>query len=152
MRPIAVTIQIIRILISHFDIGSVLPIFPSFPHDPFQTTLLLNTDPPHVPSSCICSSTLTLRSAGHSVILSHAYATTLYREEFKEKQGGQIGITLNGDWAMPYDDSPASKSSDFRFHVFLFFHKAPHSPGFNISDIEAAQHALDVAIGMYSRI
>ncbi|KAK7682745.1 Beta-glucosidase 1B [Cerrena zonata] len=62
--------------------------------------------------------------AGHSVILSHAYTVKLYREEFKEKQGGQIGITLNGDWAMPYDDSPAN--------------------------IEAAQHALDVAIGWFA--
>lgn len=49
-------------------------------------------------------------SAGHSVILAHANAVKAYREEFKAKQGGQIGITLNGDWAMPYDDSPASES------------------------------------------
>ncbi|THG95264.1 hypothetical protein EW026_g6363 [Hermanssonia centrifuga] len=62
--------------------------------------------------------------AGHSVILSHAYAVKLYREEFKAKQDGQIGITLNGDWAMPYDDS--------------------------IQNIEAAQHALDVAIGWFA--
>ncbi|KAI0073536.1 beta-glucosidase 1B [Panus rudis PR-1116 ss-1] len=61
---------------------------------------------------------------GHSVILAHAYAVKLYREEFKAKQGGQIGITLNGDWAMPYDDSP--------------------------ENIEAAQHALDVAIGWFA--
>lgn len=44
------------------------------------------------------------------MILSHAYAVKVYREEFKAKQGGQIGITLNGDWAMPYDDSPESKT------------------------------------------
>ncbi len=50
-----------------------------------------------------------LYSAGHSVILSHAYAVKLYREEFKAKQDGQIGITLNGDWAMPYDDSIQSE-------------------------------------------
>ncbi|KAG2739879.1 glycoside hydrolase family 1 protein [Suillus brevipes Sb2] len=61
---------------------------------------------------------------GHSVILSHAYAVKLYREEFKAVQGGQIGITLNGDWAMPYDDSP--------------------------QNVEAAQHALDVAIGWFA--
>ncbi|OJT04041.1 Beta-glucosidase 1B [Trametes pubescens] len=47
--------------------------------------------------------------AGHNVILSHAYASKLYREEFKAAQGGTIGITLNGDWALPYDDSPESK-------------------------------------------
>ncbi|KAJ7075330.1 beta-glucosidase [Mycena belliarum] len=61
---------------------------------------------------------------GHNVILSHAYATKLYREEFKSKQGGQIGITLNGDWQMPYDDSP--------------------------ENVAAAQHALDVAIGWFA--
>ncbi|OBZ65385.1 hypothetical protein A0H81_14526 [Grifola frondosa] len=54
-------------------------------------------------------------------MLSHAYAVKLYREEFQTHQGEQIGITLNGDWAIPYDDSP--------------------------ENIEAAQHALDVTIG-----
>lgn len=47
-------------------------------------------------------------SVGHHVILSHAYAVKIYREEFKEAQGGQIGVTLNGDWAVPYDDKPES--------------------------------------------
>ncbi|KAJ8596076.1 glycoside hydrolase family 1 protein [Rhizopogon salebrosus TDB-379] len=61
---------------------------------------------------------------GHNVILSHAYAVKLYREEFKAAQGGQIGITLNGDWAMPYDANP--------------------------QNVEAAQHALDVAIGWFA--
>ncbi|KAI0342472.1 beta-glucosidase 1B [Trametopsis cervina] len=61
---------------------------------------------------------------GHSVILAHANAVKAYREDFKQKQGGEIGITLNGDWAMPYDDSPAN--------------------------VEAAQHALDVAIGWFA--
>ena len=42
------------------------------------------------------------------MILSHAYAVKLYREQFKAAQGGTIGITLNGDWALPYDDSPES--------------------------------------------
>ncbi|EMD36781.1 glycoside hydrolase family 1 protein [Gelatoporia subvermispora B] len=62
--------------------------------------------------------------AGHSVILAHAHAVQLYRSEFKAAQGGQIGITLNGDWALPYDDSP--------------------------QNIAAAQHALDVAIGWFA--
>lgn len=61
---------------------------------------------------------------GHNVILAHAYAVKLYRDEFKDVQGGQIGVTLNGDWAMPYDNSP--------------------------ENIAAAQHALDVAIGWFA--
>lgn len=50
-------------------------------------------------------------SVGSNVILAHATAVQLYRQEFKSRQGGQIGITLNGDWAMPYDDNPESESS-----------------------------------------
>lgn len=49
-----------------------------------------------------------LFSVGHNVILSHAHAVKVYRDEFKPTQGGQIGITLNGDWQMPYDDNPES--------------------------------------------
>ncbi|KAI1786207.1 beta-glucosidase [Ganoderma leucocontextum] len=61
---------------------------------------------------------------GHHLILAHAYTCKLYREEFKAKQGGSIGITLNGDLALPYDDSP--------------------------ENIAAAQHAFDVAIGWFA--
>jgi beta-glucosidase/6-phospho-beta-glucosidase/beta-galactosidase len=67
-----------------------------------------------------------LNSVGHSVILSHAYAVKLYREEFKQKQGGQIGITLNGDWAMPYDDSPQSELND----ICLVARRIANFPGF----------------------
>ncbi|KAF9531231.1 glycoside hydrolase family 1 protein [Crepidotus variabilis] len=61
---------------------------------------------------------------GHHIILAHAHAVKVYREQFKPTQKGQIGITLNGDWAMPYDDTP--------------------------ENIDAAQHALDFAIGWYA--
>ena len=109
--------------------------------------------------------------------MAHAYAVKAYREEFKEKQGGQIGITLNGDWAMPYDDSPASeyfhlsglvvlsgvvcnlgarkrvfirwielRSLVSQYMISLLIYFKPRV------DIEAAQHALDVAIGMFMRV
>ncbi|KAF8240408.1 glycoside hydrolase family 1 protein [Tricholoma matsutake] len=58
---------------------------------------------------------------GHNLIVSHASVVKLYRDEFKAIQGGQIGITLNGDWQMPYDDKS--------------------------ENVIAAQHALDFAIG-----
>ncbi|KAF8550222.1 glycoside hydrolase [Imleria badia] len=61
---------------------------------------------------------------GHSAILSHAYAIKVYRDKFKSIQKGEIGITLNGDWAIPYDDSP--------------------------ENVEAAKHALGVAIGWFA--
>jgi beta-glucosidase len=33
---------------------------------------------------------------GHNILLAHAHAVQIYREEFKLKTGGEIGITLNG--------------------------------------------------------
>jgi hypothetical protein len=50
-------------------------------------------------------------SAGHSLILAHAHAVKVYREEFAPYQGGQIGITLNGDMSTPYDNTQASEWS-----------------------------------------
>ncbi|KAI7228135.1 glycoside hydrolase family 1 protein [Hortaea werneckii] len=41
--------------------------------------------------------------AGHNILVSHGAAVRVYREEFKPKDGGQIGITLNGDWVEPWD-------------------------------------------------
>ncbi|KAJ7594048.1 beta-glucosidase [Mycena floridula] len=61
---------------------------------------------------------------GHSLLIAHASAVQLYRSTFKPTQHGQIGITLNGDWAMPYDSS--------------------------LENIAAAQHALDFAIGWFA--
>lgn len=47
-------------------------------------------------------------STAHNLILAHAHAVKVYRDEFKTKQGGQIGITLDCHWLLPYDDSPES--------------------------------------------
>lgn len=54
---------------------------------------------------------LTTLSVGQNVILAHASAVDVYRREFKPKQGGVIGITLNGDWQMPWDDTPESEAA-----------------------------------------
>ena len=48
---------------------------------------------------------------GHSLLIAHASAAKLYINEYKPKQKGMIGITLNGDWTEPYDVSPESESS-----------------------------------------
>ncbi|KAJ3460768.1 hypothetical protein MRS44_011635 [Fusarium solani] len=40
---------------------------------------------------------------GHSLILAHAAAARLYNKEFKPKQGGQIGISISGDYFEPWD-------------------------------------------------
>ncbi|EKM56612.1 glycoside hydrolase family 1 protein [Phanerochaete carnosa HHB-10118-sp] len=54
----------------------------------------------------------------HNIILAHAHAVKLYRDEFKEKQGGQIGITLDSTWLIPYDDTDASKEATLRAMEF----------------------------------
>ncbi|KAL7419161.1 hypothetical protein Q5752_005997 [Cryptotrichosporon argae] len=61
---------------------------------------------------------------GHNLILSHAHAARLYQAEFQPRQAGTIGITLNGDWAEPYDDSP--------------------------ENIRAAQDKMDAAVGWFA--
>ncbi|TFL04985.1 glycoside hydrolase family 1 protein [Pterulicium gracile] len=60
----------------------------------------------------------------HNELVAHAHVVKLYRDQYKRQQGGQIGITLNGDWCMPYDDSP--------------------------ENIAAAQRSLDFHIGWYA--
>lgn len=48
----------------------------------------------------------------HNVMIAHANVVKMYRDEFKPSIGGTIGITLNGDWVVPYDDSPESEYQD----------------------------------------
>ncbi|KAI0340378.1 beta-glucosidase 1A [Trametopsis cervina] len=60
----------------------------------------------------------------HNLILAHAYAVQLYRTEFQQKQKGQIGITLDCHWLIPYDDSP--------------------------ENVEAAQRGIDFKLGRYA--
>eukprot|EP00803_Ostreobium_quekettii_P010866 evm.model.scf_3951EXC.1 EVM.evm.TU.scf_3951EXC.1 scf_3951EXC:4013-7173(-) len=42
--------------------------------------------------------------AAHTILLAHAKAAKVYREDFKARQGGVIGITLNCDWREPKPD------------------------------------------------
>jgi hypothetical protein len=41
-------------------------------------------------------------------MLAHAHASKLYSRKYRPSQGGKISITLNGDWAEPWDDIPES--------------------------------------------
>ncbi|KAH6879839.1 putative beta-glucosidase [Thelonectria olida] len=40
---------------------------------------------------------------GHALILSHARAARLYNKEFKPSQGGSIGVSISGDYFLPWD-------------------------------------------------
>ncbi|KAK5990090.1 Beta-glucosidase 1B [Cladobotryum mycophilum] len=43
--------------------------------------------------------------AGHNELVAHGRAVKVFREEFKPFCGGEIGIVLNGDYALPWDAS-----------------------------------------------
>jgi len=49
----------------------------------------------------------------HHLLLAHADAVDSYRKNFQTVQGGQIGITLNGDWCEPF--SPADTEGSLSF-------------------------------------
>ncbi|KAG4384794.1 hypothetical protein AAZX31_13G324400 [Glycine max] len=59
----------------------------------------------------------------HNILLAHAKAVQLYRNSYKESQNGEIGITLDSRWFVPYSDAS--------------------------SDIEATERALDFEIGWF---
>ncbi|ONI35248.1 hypothetical protein PRUPE_1G525400 [Prunus persica] len=50
----------------------------------------------------------------HNLLLAHATAVRLYREKFQEKQGGQIGISLVGQYAEPYSESLLDRAAAIR--------------------------------------
>ncbi|EGP87922.1 unnamed protein product [Zymoseptoria tritici ST99CH_3D1] len=62
---------------------------------------------------------------GHHILIAHAAAVKIYREEFQSSQQGVIGITLNGDWVEPWD--PADSK-----------------------DVEACQRKLEFSIGWFA--
>jgi beta-glucosidase len=46
--------------------------------------------------------------AGHNMLIAHGRAVKAYRDDFKPTNGGEIGITLNGDATYPWDpEDPA---------------------------------------------
>jgi beta-glucosidase len=49
--------------------------------------------------------------AGHHLLLAHAKAVQVYRQEFQARQKGQIGITNNCDWREPLTDTPLDQEA-----------------------------------------
>ncbi|KAI1330366.1 family 1 glycosyl hydrolase [Xylariaceae sp. FL0255] len=73
---------------------------------------------------------------GHNILVAHGRAVKVYRDEFKPMDKGQIGITLNGDWAYPWDDEDpkdieaANRKIEFAISWFadpVYFGKYPDS-------------------------
>ncbi|KAH6869679.1 putative beta-glucosidase [Thelonectria olida] len=57
---------------------------------------------------------------GHNILLAHATAVKIYREEFKPTDRGEIGITLNCDWAYPFNpDDARDQAACSRFIDFF---------------------------------
>ncbi|WP_020570938.1 GH1 family beta-glucosidase [Neolewinella persica] len=58
-------------------------------------------------------------TVGHHLILAHAKAVKIYRQEFKATQGGVIGMTNNCDWRHPLTDRAADHAAAQRSVEFL---------------------------------
>nr|POF25856.1 beta-glucosidase 12 [Quercus suber] len=60
----------------------------------------------------------------HNQLLAHASAVEVYRQKYQEAQKGLMGISLVGDWVVPYsnatqDQDAAQRAHDFRFGWFM---------------------------------
>ncbi|WCJ19201.1 beta glucosidase 12 [Euphorbia peplus] len=61
---------------------------------------------------------------GHNQLLAHAAAAKLYKEKYEISQKGQIGISLNAVWMVPYSDLKkdklaATREVNFQFGWFM---------------------------------
>ncbi|XP_047122275.1 beta-glucosidase 34-like [Schistocerca piceifrons] len=56
--------------------------------------------------------------AAHTVIRAHAMVYRLYDEQYRSTQNGKVGITLNCDWFVPYDDLEESLEAQERVIEF----------------------------------
>ncbi|KAF5197214.1 Beta-glucosidase protein, partial [Thalictrum thalictroides] len=54
----------------------------------------------------------------HHMILAHASAAQLYKQKYKAKQRGEIGIAILGNWFLPYSDLPEDLAASDRFTDF----------------------------------
>lgn len=105
---------------------------------------------------------------GHNALLAHAAAVQIYNTNFKAKQAGVIGITVDSDWAEPVTSSPDDKDASQRHLEFslgwfldpIFFGQYPTSmrqilgerlPEFTAEQRNLVQGSFDfVGINHYS--
>ncbi|KAM3358468.1 beta-glucosidase 13-like [Capsicum galapagoense] len=96
----------------------------------------------------------------HHLLLAHAKTVNLYREQYKAKQKGKIGISLISNWFVPYstkeeDIDAAQRGLDFMFGWFIdpvtygdypaSMHKAAKNrlPKFTIEETEMVKNSYD---------
>ena len=80
-------------------------------------------------------------SVSHHLLLAHGHTVKLYRDGFKEKQGGKIGITLDCHWLMPYDESPESQSKS----ISCIYQRQAN--GLFLIDIKATERGFAAKLG-----
>ncbi|KAJ4956678.1 hypothetical protein NE237_013461 [Protea cynaroides] len=56
--------------------------------------------------------------AAHNIILSHATATSIYRERYQVNQSGMIGMVMNSAWYVPFRNIPTDRSAAQRVLAF----------------------------------
>ncbi|XP_058975510.1 myrosinase 1 [Musca domestica] len=62
---------------------------------------------------------------GHNLLKAHAEVVHMYRAEYKKRQGGRMGITLDTSWMEPKSNSPEDREASQRaleFYVGWFGH------------------------------
>ncbi|KAK3012919.1 hypothetical protein RJ639_009676, partial [Escallonia herrerae] len=68
----------------------------------------------------------------HNLLLSHAAAVQLYRQKYQAAQKGHIGISLNTEWMVPYNEtSKKDQAAADRALAFMFMeplHKGTYPP------------------------
>ncbi|KAF9595383.1 hypothetical protein IFM89_000301 [Coptis chinensis] len=57
--------------------------------------------------------------AAHHIILAHATAAKLYKEKYQAKQGGEIGISIVGQWFKPHSERPQDIEAAERANAFM---------------------------------
>ncbi len=105
----------------------------------------------------------------HNLLNAHSAVVEMYRQQYKPTQKGKIGITLNHDWAEPYDplnqwdQLAAQRRREFQLGWFadpLFFGRYPQSmidlvgdrlPKFTEAESKRLQGSIDfLGINHYS--
>ncbi|OVA17552.1 Glycoside hydrolase [Macleaya cordata] len=57
--------------------------------------------------------------AAHNIILCHAAAAKLYKQNYQATQGGEIGISIVGQWFISHSTSPLDKEAADRANAFM---------------------------------